>query len=53
MHAVAPHLKNLEQQNAELRQRQAIEARHRLDERVAAAVPNCQETTILTGIDGC
>jgi len=43
MHAVAPHLQNLEYQNAELRQRLAAEARHRLDREVEAAVPNFRE----------
>jgi hypothetical protein len=43
LHAVAPHLAGLEQANAELRQRLAIEARRNLDQRVAAAVPNYQE----------
>jgi hypothetical protein len=32
LHAVAPHLQNLEQQNSDLRQRLAVEARHRLDQ---------------------
>ena len=39
---VAPHLQKLEQQNVQLR-RLAKEARHRLDQQVAAAVPNYQE----------
>jgi hypothetical protein len=43
LHAVAPHLQNLEQQNAELRQRLAIEARARLDSQVERAVPNYRE----------
>ena len=43
MHAVAPHLQNLEQQNADLRQRLAVEARHSLDQRVERAVPNYRE----------
>jgi hypothetical protein len=42
VHAVGPQLQNLEQQNAELRQRLAKEARHRLDAQVAAAVPEYQ-----------
>jgi hypothetical protein len=42
LHAVAPHLQNLEQQNAELQRRLAKEARHRLDQQVAAAVPDYQ-----------
>jgi hypothetical protein len=43
LHAVAPHLQNLEQQNLELRQQLAREARRNLDQRVAAAVPNYRE----------
>ena len=43
VHAFARHLHNLEQQNAELRQRLAIEARHRLDQQVERAVPNYRE----------
>jgi hypothetical protein len=43
LHAIAPHLMSLEQQNAELQRRLAKEARHRLDQQVAAAVPNYQE----------
>lgn len=31
LNAVAPHLQNLEQQNQELRQRLAVEARRNLD----------------------
>jgi hypothetical protein len=42
LHAVAPHLMSLEQQNAELQRRLAKEARHRLDQQVAAAVPDYQ-----------
>jgi hypothetical protein len=42
-HAVAPQLQALEQQNNDLRQRLAREARHRLDQQVAAAVPNFRE----------
>jgi hypothetical protein len=34
VHAVARHLQNLEPQNAEVRHRLAIEARHRLDQQV-------------------
>ena len=41
-HALAPTVQNLEHQNAELRQRLAQEARHRLDSQVAAAVPEYQ-----------
>ena len=40
LHAVAPQLSALEQQNAQLQQRLAVEARHNLDRRVAEAVPN-------------
>src|SRR6478752_6622152 len=43
VYAVAPHLQNLEQQNSELRQRLAIEARHSLDQRVEQALPNYRE----------
>jgi hypothetical protein len=43
IHAVAPHLRNLEQQNADLQRRLAKEARHRLDQQVAAAIPNFRE----------
>jgi hypothetical protein len=41
--AVAPQLQNLQQQNIELQQRLAQEARHRLDQAVAYAVPNYLE----------
>ena len=43
VHAVAFHLQNLEQQNAELRQRLAVEARHSLDQRVEQAIPNYRD----------
>jgi hypothetical protein len=43
MQTVAPHLQNLEYQNAQLRQHLAKEARHRLDQQVEAAVPNFRE----------
>jgi hypothetical protein len=43
LQAVGPHLENLAQQNAALRQRLAIESRRRLDQQIAAAVPNYQE----------
>ena len=43
LQAVAPHLQNLESQNAQLRQRMAIEARRNLDQQIASAVPNYQE----------
>jgi hypothetical protein len=42
LHAVGPALEGLAQQNEELRQRLAVEARRNLDQRVAAAVPNYQ-----------
>ena len=41
--AVAPHLQALDQQNHELRQRLAAEARHRLDQQVEAAIPNWRD----------
>jgi hypothetical protein len=41
--ALTPTLVQIQQDNAELRQRLAIEARHRLDAQVAAAVPNYRE----------
>jgi hypothetical protein len=40
---VAPHLQNLEQQNAELQRQVATERRKRLDQEVEAAVPNYRE----------
>src|SRR5262245_1295507 len=43
LHAVAPHLQNLEHQNAELRHHLAREQRHRLDQQVEAAIPNYRE----------
>jgi hypothetical protein len=43
VHAVAPHLQNLETQNYELQQRLAVEARHRLDAAVERAIPNYKE----------
>jgi hypothetical protein len=42
LHAVAPELQEIRNQNAELQRRLAIEARHRLDQQVAAAVPDYQ-----------
>jgi hypothetical protein len=39
-HALSPHLQNLEQQQAVLAERLRIEAKHRLDQQVAAAVPD-------------
>jgi hypothetical protein len=41
--AIAPQLQQIEQQNAELRQRLAQEARIRLDQAVELAVPNYRE----------
>jgi predicted metal-dependent phosphoesterase TrpH len=43
LHAVGPHLAQLEQQNAQLQQRLALEARRRLDDQVARAVPDYRE----------
>jgi hypothetical protein len=43
LHAVAPHLQNLEQQNAELERRLAVEARRNLDAAVERAIPNYRE----------
>jgi hypothetical protein len=43
LHAIAPHLANLEQQNAELQRRLAKEARHRLDQQVERMVPDLWE----------
>ena len=43
LHAVAPHLQASEQQNLELQNRLAREARHRLDRQVERAVPNYRE----------
>ena len=43
LQAVTPHLANLEQQNARLQQRLAVESRRRLDDQVARAVPNYRE----------
>ena len=42
-HALAPTIQQIQNQNAELRQRLAIEARHRLDQQVEQAVPNYRE----------
>lgn len=41
--AVAPHLQELERQNAELRNHLAREVRRNLDQRLAEAVPNFRE----------
>jgi hypothetical protein len=43
LQAVEPHLQNLESQNAELQRRLAIEARRRLDDQVARAVPDLKQ----------
>jgi hypothetical protein len=43
LHAVAPHLQNLEQQNAEMQRRLAVEARRNLDAAVERAIPNYRE----------
>jgi hypothetical protein len=43
LHAVAPHLQAIEQQNEELRRRLAIEARRNLDAAVERAIPNYRE----------
>jgi hypothetical protein len=43
IHAVAPHLTALEQQNAELQRQLAFEARRNLDQRVERQVPNFRE----------
>jgi hypothetical protein len=43
LEAVSPHLQNLQQQNAQLQQRLAVEARRNLDQRVERAVPNFRE----------
>jgi hypothetical protein len=40
---VAPQLAAMHEDNAMLRERLAVEARHRLDAQVAAAVPNYRE----------
>jgi hypothetical protein len=40
---VAPQLAQMHQDNAALRERLAVEARHRLDQQVEAAVPNYRE----------
>jgi len=43
VHAVGPHLQNLEQQNAELQRQVAREARRNLDTIVAGAVPDYKQ----------
>jgi hypothetical protein len=43
LHAIAPHLMSLEQQNAELQARLAKEARRNLDQQVEMSVPNYRE----------
>src|SRR5262245_57731477 len=42
-HALEPTLQGLANENAELQRRLAKESRHRLDQQVAAAVPNYRE----------
>jgi hypothetical protein len=42
LHALAPTLQQIQEDNAQLRQRLAQEARHRLDQQVAAEVPDYQ-----------
>ena len=54
VHALSPHLQQIEQDNAALRQRLAVEARHRLDQQVEAAIPNWRDSTSTpTGTNGC
>jgi hypothetical protein len=43
LHAVGPHLRSIEQQNAELRERLAREERRSLDQAIERAVPNWRE----------
>jgi hypothetical protein len=43
LHAVAPELQEIRNQNAELQRRLAVEARRNLDARVERAVPNFRE----------
>ena len=43
LHAIAPHLMNLEQQNAELQARLAKDTRRILDQQVELAVPNYRD----------
>ncbi|HEX6826825.1 MAG TPA: hypothetical protein VF077_10970 [Nitrospiraceae bacterium] len=43
VHAVAPHLQSIEQQNAELQRQLGVERRRRLDQAVELAVPNYRE----------
>jgi hypothetical protein len=43
LHALAPAVQNLEQQNAELRRGLAVEARRNLDAAVERAIPNYRE----------
>jgi hypothetical protein len=40
LHALGPHIQNIAEQNAQLRQQVAREARHRLDGEVATLVPD-------------
>jgi hypothetical protein len=43
VHALSPHLQQLQQQNAQLQRQLAVEARRNLDQRVERAVPNYRE----------
>jgi hypothetical protein len=43
LHAVAPHLQEIERQNAELQRQLAKEARRNLDAAVERAIPNYRE----------
>jgi len=43
MHAVAPHLQELERQNAELHDRLARQAKHNIDQALDSAVPNWRQ----------
>jgi hypothetical protein len=43
LHVIAPHLQQLQAENADLRHRQAIEQRRRLDQEVERAVPNYRD----------
>ena len=43
LQAVTPHIQQLNQQNAQLQQRLAVEQRRRLDDQVARGVPDYQE----------
>jgi hypothetical protein len=43
LHVIAPHLAHMEQQNADLQRRLAVEARRNLDRAVERAIPNYRE----------